>query len=603
MSKEITIFPNVNRTKEPYYLTIDKAYRRIKDGKSKELVEKIRSTTDKKERTQLKKQLPSYCFSGKFSERRDDALIEHSGYVALDFDHLDDYDEFWKKITQDEYTCMAFRSPSGDGVKAVIKIPANKNTHVQSCVAIEKHFSHEKLDKFHDVSRICFESYDPNIYYNKDSKVFTEIIEEREVIREEPILDPDEIYSRIIKWLSSKGEEYYDGNKHKYLLKLAGACARFGIPQVTAVTYLYHDFSHKTAEVVDKTDIEKIIQSSYKKFAGQLGTATFTKKGVAIFTSTKKALSVADVDVDLYSKDIILLDSVRDSMFETHKTGLQRGETTYYEEIDKHYRMKRGEITLVHGIMNHGKSTFLMQLLLIKAVKDNYKFAFFSPEQNPPDSFYDDLVHMFIGKNTQPYYDNCMTDEEYKYGMDFVGEHFFYIYPEDDIPTPQHILNDFDLAIKKHGVDGCVIDPYNQLDNDISRKGGREDLYLSEFLSTMKRFALKKDIFFFIVSHPKGSLRKNADGDYEPPNYYDLSGGAMWGNKCDNIIYVHRPRFTSDKENTELVFGSQKIKKQKLCGVPGDVEMDYDRNMMRFYIGNKNPLEARKDYDDEKLPF
>ena len=82
-----------------------------------------------------------------------------------------------------------------------------------------------------------------------------------------------------------------------------------------------------------------------------------------------------------------------------------------------------------------------------------------------------------------------MTESEYIRGMDFIKDHFYYIYPENESPTPEYINARFVEVIKKHKVEGCIIDPYNQLDNDIRKNGGREDLYLSAFLSQQKRLA------------------------------------------------------------------------------------------------------------------
>ena len=282
-------------------------------------------------------------------------------------------------------------------------------------------------------------------------------------------------------------------------------------------------------------------------------------------------------------KDIIYLDSVRESMIQSFKTGRSRGESTHFRNIDNHFRWKRGELTLVHGIMNHGKSILLMQLCLAKAYYDEAKWAFFSPEQNPPDDFYDDLVHMLVGKNTQPFYNNQMTLDEYGKGMDFVRDHFIYIYPEDESPTPEYINMRFAQVIKKHKIDGCVIDPYNQLDNDIRKMGGREDLYLSSFLTKQKRFALNNNIYMAIITHPNSGIQKNGHGDYSMPNVYDLSGGAMWSNKCDNVVCVYRPFYTSNKKNRETIFSSQKIKKQKLNGIPGDVKLEFYIPSMRFF--------------------
>ena len=55
----VTIFPNIFKTREPYHISLRKVFDRIRRGKSKELVEKIRNCEDKKERHELKKSLPS----------------------------------------------------------------------------------------------------------------------------------------------------------------------------------------------------------------------------------------------------------------------------------------------------------------------------------------------------------------------------------------------------------------------------------------------------------------------------------------------------------------------------------------------------------------
>ena len=36
-----------------------------------------------------RRRLPVVCFNEEFSSRADDALFEHSGFVVLDFDHVD----------------------------------------------------------------------------------------------------------------------------------------------------------------------------------------------------------------------------------------------------------------------------------------------------------------------------------------------------------------------------------------------------------------------------------------------------------------------------------------------------------------------------------
>ena len=87
-----TIFRNIF-AKDPNYITVDQALERIKQGRSRVAIDEIRSHFDKKRADQLKANLPSICFSGKFSERTDEKLLEHSGFIVLDFDEVNDLRE------------------------------------------------------------------------------------------------------------------------------------------------------------------------------------------------------------------------------------------------------------------------------------------------------------------------------------------------------------------------------------------------------------------------------------------------------------------------------------------------------------------------------
>jgi twinkle protein len=596
MTKTVTIFPNTTSPGNPNIVKVSQVVQGIKTGgKIKELIEQIRSISVKKDRDVIKKKLPCICFSGQFSYRKDDALIKHSGLVAIDFDHLNErLMEFRNRIIKDKYTHIAFISPSGDGLKIVVKIPDSVSTHKMSCDALSDYYKEETLDEFKDVSRICYASYDPDIYFNPGSEIFTTLKEEKVIKRSietiDLITDFDTIIDNLVTWLANKGEHYSDGNKHKYLVKLAAACNRFGVPETVACQKAIFRFI-STASAVDPKDYADLFKRVYRNYGHLSCTAHFDHKGTAYETTTKTVLTEAIFDISLPLKDVIYLDNVRDSMLQTFHTGRARGESTGFKTIDPIYRLKRRHLELFHGIGNHGKSAVLMQICLLLSVLRGYKWAVFSPEQDPPDDFYDDLVQSYIGKNTQPYFSDQMTEQEYIQGMDFIKDHFFYIFPDDEAPNQEYINRRFEEIILKHKVDGCIIDPYNQLDNDIVKFGGREDQYLSKFLTIQKKFAQTHDIFMFIVTHPKGAITKNNQGDYNCPDVFDLAGGAMWNNKCDDIICIYRPFASSNKKDTTVKFISQKIKKRKLCGSPGEVILDYEVQTGR-YMENVNGMQS-----------
>jgi hypothetical protein len=594
MPEIVTIFPNAKAANSPYHRPVNVIVDRIRSCKNMELIEKIRACTEKAEKIKLKTQLPSICFSGTFSRRANDCLIKHSGLVAIDFDHLGDrLNEFRARIIQDKFTYIAFVSPSGDGLKVIVRIPDDVKTHKMSCDALTDYYSEHTLDEFKDVARVCFEGADPDIYFNQEADVFTTLKEEKIIKRTietvDIITDFDSIIDNLVRWTDNKGEYYQDGNKHNYLVKLAAACNRFGVPEYVTTQKLIYKFA-TAASPVDPKDFEQIVKRVYKNYGHLACTAHFDRKGTAIETTTKTVLTDAIFDVSLPLKDVIYLDSVRDSMLNTFHTGRAQGDSTGFKTIDPHFRMKRGHVILFHGIMNHGKSNMVLQICLLLSVLKGYKWAVFSPEQDPPDDFYDELVHAYIGKNTMPYFTGQMSEAEYIEGMDFVKDHFFYVFPDDEAPNQEYINQRFVELIKKHQVDGCIIDPYNQLDNDILKFGGREDQYLSKFLTIQKRFTQANNIFMVIVAHPKTGLTKNKNGDYSCPDVYDLSGGAMWGNKIDDIVCIYRPFATSNKADTTVKFISQKIKKRKLCGDPGEVILDYAAESGRYleYINGKN---------------
>ena len=90
------------------------------------MVKKIRLEKNKSERNEMKKMLPSICFSGTFNKRADTSIIEHSGLVCLDFDGYEKQKDLLQDkemLTKNKYVFSVFISPSGNGLKVLVKIP------------------------------------------------------------------------------------------------------------------------------------------------------------------------------------------------------------------------------------------------------------------------------------------------------------------------------------------------------------------------------------------------------------------------------------------------------------------------------------------------
>ncbi len=112
---QVTIFENIF-SKNPFYISVSDALSRISSGKSMALVNEIRGTLDKSKSQKLKANLPSVCFSGRFgSDRKDEQIIEHSGFIVLDFDDLLN-DALEEKPEFEEFIIMALEWGQPDGL-------------------------------------------------------------------------------------------------------------------------------------------------------------------------------------------------------------------------------------------------------------------------------------------------------------------------------------------------------------------------------------------------------------------------------------------------------------------------------------------------------
>ena len=269
-SMQVTLFPNYGQTTDAHHKDVVFALDRIKNGKSKELVEKIRAETDTDKIKALKLQLPCVLFSGTFSKRNALGLIQHSGLICLDLDKFPDEETmnaWFDTVSGSEYCFAIWRSPSGNGLKVLFKIPADPNNHRAYFFAIKSHLNCRYFDKgVHDVVRICFESYDPNIYINQESKQWTEKIEDsRKQIENDrpykavlPLKDQDRKVNIILQWWSSKFG-LPDGAKNNNFFKLAAAFNDYGVSQAEAISTCVAMGDHGKDE-----EITKVVKSAYK---------------------------------------------------------------------------------------------------------------------------------------------------------------------------------------------------------------------------------------------------------------------------------------------------------------------------------------------------
>jgi len=268
-SKNVTIFKNIKETATPFHREVSVVLQRIKDGASKELVKGIRQEKDKSARNELKKLLPAICFSGIFTKRNDNSLTEHSGLICLDFDGYEKKKDLLadkEKLSKSEFVYSVFISPSGNGLKALVKIPQDVDNHINYFNSLENHFNSPYFDKTcKNVSRVCYESFDPMIYVNNDSETWDTIedLEYKEVsiIRDAPtipITDENKIVEILVKWWEKK-YPMAEGQRNQNAFILAMAFNDYGVNKSLA-SYVLNGFSNESFSLAE---ITRTIDSAY----------------------------------------------------------------------------------------------------------------------------------------------------------------------------------------------------------------------------------------------------------------------------------------------------------------------------------------------------
>jgi hypothetical protein len=178
--REVTLFKNF--TEIIGNTRLDDLICDIKNGKYKWQVEKLRRLVaegKQKDYNKQKKSLYSFTPSGTFANgRKQDLMKSYSNIIILDIDKLDMTTlQFAKeKVQNEKYTFVMFESPSGNGLKILVRVSTGREHHLAAYHQVKSYYENilglpiDKSGK--DITRLCFVSYDPEAFLDLESKLF-----------------------------------------------------------------------------------------------------------------------------------------------------------------------------------------------------------------------------------------------------------------------------------------------------------------------------------------------------------------------------------------------------------------------------------------------
>ena len=546
------------------------ALRRIQEGKSKSIIEEVRSGDKAK-----KKELPIVCFSGEFSTRSDDALFEHSGYIILDFDHVN-VDEVKKALATDEYVYSCWMSPSGDGVKALVRItnPERHRDHFRAlCRYFHKQYFLEVDESGINESRACFESYDPDIILKDSSKKFGALaseFSEKQTPDNKAYAYTDYMKLNLAARMIRNAE---DGEKWVTLNKASILCGGY----ISAGRMEEDEVLRVLMREIEKRDIDSVEHAKMTVINGiEKGKSMPIKALIDNEQSAERDLLINDGDMSFISSDDEDFRWIDDFSQGKIQIGLDTGDA----RLDEHFRYKK-EFVIINGHSNVGKTTSALYLIVNSVVRHGWNWVLYSSE-NRTASIKMQLMQFASDKRITD-----MNYAERKEAYEWVNKHFTVI-SNNQVYSYSDLILFMEKIMKQQPVDAVFIDPYNSLKLDMKGSNIGVHDYHYESASSFLTFSKAMDVAVWLNTHAftEAQRRKGADGLPVAPYAEDTEGGGKFVNRADCFLTIHRKVQSPDHNIRKLTeIHVRKVRETETGGYPTPIEEPYTMIMNSSQTG------------------
>lgn len=207
----------------------------------------------------------------------DDDIKYHPGVMCFDVDGFDISKAYLLKqlLADDPHVILAFVSPRAVGVKFLVATPTDLTEHKFRYAGIKKYY--EKLlgvvldSSCRNPARTCFLSYDPNPYINWNAdvcleydtteleKALTPRMSQEEKDKKYGEETPEHKLSCAVKRIEDAGKRWSDGERHEYLLTLAGTCKGFDMDEDDFRRVAYGYLNGNTEQTTHRDQVVKSV--------------------------------------------------------------------------------------------------------------------------------------------------------------------------------------------------------------------------------------------------------------------------------------------------------------------------------------------------------
>ena len=242
----------------------------IKYGDYEELVKELRNIEDKKKRQEFKaKNFPAFTWCGTFKGGHAISnLHSYNQIVGLDYDNVKDTIALKESLSSIDTSHVVFISPGGEGLKVLVKVNSDATCHENAFEIVNNYYKEitgmESDNSVKDISRLCYVSWDPDLYLEEDSKVF----DIHAALKLESVKEVN------IDYLFNKSMlGFFEGNRHNVITKCAGKANTFGINKDEVIKY----FKNLSNTSLTLEEIETTVNDIYSRYSHQFNSISQKK--------------------------------------------------------------------------------------------------------------------------------------------------------------------------------------------------------------------------------------------------------------------------------------------------------------------------------------
>jgi hypothetical protein len=278
-----------------------------------------------------------------------------------------------------------------------------------------------------------------------------------------------------------------------------------------------------------------------------------------------------------------------------HAGKISKGLDTGLIKLDDSIRFKTGQLTIINGLDNVGKTIWILWYYLTLSVKHNKKWIVYSGENKAGQ-----LVRQLIQFYTGQYLNNMELVEVFRVEKIIMGW-FTFISNEQ-----QYESKELFKMFADNEAEGCLIDPFTGMKREYTHAANYN------FLNEAREFCNVTDKSVYVNTHVVSEAARRVypegheyAGYTSPPSKSQSEGGQPFGNRTDDFLTIHRLVGHPMRNFITEVY-IRKIKDTETGGkvTPIDDPLDFEFNSgLGFTMDGQNILNQTKKDDLELKPL